>query len=338
MRGSVFRGLLAAAGLVAGSAPAATLDDVMANGKVTCGISPGPSATVSPESNGWNAFDAAFCRALAAAVLGDAEAVTLVPTRGDDAVALLSQRKIDVLVRDRAWTLSRDADYGIDFVSVTYYDGQGFLVPKTLGVTTAKELDGHKVCVVTGDKTGANLDDFSHVNNLSLAPVPETDQDAAVKDYLDGKCDVFTAQRSQLAALRSTFGAPTDHVILPDIISKEPLGPAVREGDDAWADIVRWTLFALIAAEELGITSANVDEMAKAASPNPEINRLLGTEGDLGSLLGLPTGWAYMAIKAGGNYGEIFARTIGEATPIGLPRGLNALWRDGGLLYSPPFR
>ena len=338
MRRSVLCGLTVAAGLIAGPCAASTLEDVLQRQKVVCGISAGSSDTVSPDSNGWSGFDAAFCRALGAAVVGSADAVTFVATRGDDAVAKLKNGDIDLIVRDRSWTLSRDAEENMEFVALTYYDGQGFMVPKTLGVTTAKELDGHTVCVVEGEKTAANLDDFSHLNNLALTPLSETDETTAVADYLAGKCDVFTAQRSKLAALRSTFEVPTDHVVLPDIISKEPLGPAVREGDDGWADIVRWTFFALIAAEELGVTSANIDEMAKAPTGNPEINRLLGTADNLGSLLGLKPDWAYMAIKAGGNYGEIFAKTIGETTPIGLPRGLNALWRDGGLLYSPPFR
>jgi general L-amino acid transport system substrate-binding protein len=221
---------------------------------------------------------------------------------------------------------------------VNYYDGQGFLAPAALGVSSAKELDGATVCIQTGTTTELNLADFFRVNNMTYEPVVVADDSEAQQQYLAGACDVFTTDASGLAATRASFENPADHLILPEIISKEPLGPLVRHGDNAWGDVVRWTLNALISAEELGITSANVTEMAAAPTNNPEINRLLGTEGEFGAMMGLDPNWAVRAIQAGGNYGEIFERNIGENTPIRLARGLNALWSQGGLQYSPPFR
>jgi general L-amino acid transport system substrate-binding protein len=250
----------------------------------------------------------------------------------------LASGEVDVLARNSTWTFSRDTDLKLDFVAVNYYDGQGFMAPKALGVTSAKELDGATVCIQTGTTTELNLADFFRVNNISYEPVPVENDAMASQQYLAGACDVFTTDASGLAATRATFENPGDHIILPEIISKEPLGPAVRHGDNDWGDLVRWVFFALVSAEELGITSANVDEMAKAPTNNPEINRLLGTEGEYGAMIGLGKDWAHQAIKAGGNYGEVFEKNIGENTPIGLARGLNAQWKDGGLMYSPPFR
>ena len=212
------------------------------------------------------------------------------------------------------------------------------MVPKALGVSSAKELDGATVCIQTGTTTELNLADFFRINNMSYEPVPIETNAEAQQQYLAGACDVYTTDASGLAATRATFENAGDHVILPEIISKEPLGPLVRHGDHEWGDVVRWTLNALIAAEELGVTSANIDEMSSGATDNPEVNRLLGTEGTLGEMLGLDANWAQRAIKVGGNYGEVFAKNIGEETPIGLARGLNAQWTDGGLLYAPPFR
>jgi len=242
-----------------------------------------------------------------------------------------------MLARNTTWTFSRDTDLKLDFVGVNYYDGQGFMAPAELGVTSAKELDGASVCIQTGTTTELNLADFFRVNGISYEAVPIETNDEARTNYEAGRCDVYTTDASGLAATRSSFDDPSAHVLMPEIISKEPLGPLVRHGDSEWADIVRWTLNAMIAAEELGLTSANVDEMA-TGTDNPEINRLLGNEGDLGAMIGLDKAWAWRAIKAVGNYGEVFDKYIGSDTPIGLERGINAQWTDGGLLYSPPFR
>ncbi len=338
MKKSVFLGALTVAGMMAVTASAATLDDVKARGKLNCGVSTGLPGFSSADANGhWEGFDVAVCRAVAAAVLGDPEAVEFVPTTGKTRFTALASGEIDLLARNTTWTLSRDVDLKFEFVGVNYYDGQGFLVPKALGVTSAKELDGATVCIQTGTTTELNLADFFRANNITYEPVPIETNTEARQQYLAGACDAYTTDASGLASSRATFEDPTAHVILPEIISKEPLGPLVRHGDNAWGDIARWTLFALIAAEEYGITSTNIDEML-AGTDNPEINRILGTEGNLGEMLGLDAAWAVRAIKAGGNYGEIFAKNIGENTTIGLARGLNAQWKDGGILYAMPFR
>jgi general L-amino acid transport system substrate-binding protein len=338
MKKSVFLGTLAVAGLAAGVAAAATLDDVKARGKLNCGVTTGLVGFAAPDANGvWQGFDVAVCRAVAAAVLGDPTAVEFVPTTGQTRFTALASGEIDLLARNTTWTFSRDVDLKFEFVGINYYDGQGFIAPRELGVTSAKELDGATVCIQTGTTTELNLADFFRSNNISYEPVPIETNAEAQQQYLAGACDVYTTDASGLASTRATFENPGDHVILPEIISKEPLGPLVRHGDNEWGDIARWTLNALIAAEEYGVTSANIDELAKGTD-NPEINRLLGTEGNLGEMLGLDNQWAVRAIKAGGNYGEVFEKNIGENTPIGLARGLNAQWTDGGLLYSPPFR
>ncbi|WP_170436530.1 amino acid ABC transporter substrate-binding protein [Ruegeria arenilitoris] len=338
MKKSVILGAATIAGLAAGAAAAGTMDDVKARGKLNCGVTTGLVGFAAPDANGeWQGFDVAVCRAVAAAVLGDANAVEFVPTTGKTRFTALASGEVDMLARNTTWTFSRDVDLKFEFVGVNYYDGQGFMVPKALGVSSAKELDGATVCIQTGTTTELNLADFFRSNNISYEPVPIETNAEAQQQYLAGACDVYTTDASGLAATRATFENPGDHVLLPEIISKEPLGPLVRHGDNEWGDIVRWTLNALISAEELGITSANIDEMA-AGTENPEINRLLGSEGTLGEMLGLDAQWAMSAIKAGGNYGEVFAKNIGEETPIGLARGLNAQWTDGGLLYSPPFR
>jgi len=338
MKKSVFLGALTVAGLAAGVAAAGTLDDVKARGKLNCGVTTGLVGFAAPDANGeWAGFDVSVCRAVAAAVLGDSTAVEFVPTTGKTRFTALASGEIDVLARNTTWTYSRDVDLKFEFVGVNYYDGQGFMVPKDLGVSSAKELDGATVCIQTGTTTELNLADFFRANNISYEPVPIETNAEAQQQYLAGACDVYTTDASGLAATRATFDEPTGHVLLPEIISKEPLGPLVRHGDHEWGDVVRWTLNALVSAEELGVTSANVVEMA-AGSTNPEINRLLGTEGTLGEMMGLDADWAKNAIMVGGNYGEVFAKNIGEETPIGLARGLNAQWTNGGLLYSPPFR
>jgi general L-amino acid transport system substrate-binding protein len=338
MKRTVFLGALTVAGLTAGAAAAATLDDVKARGKLNCGVTTGLVGFAAPDANGnWQGFDVGVCRAVAAAVLGDPMAVEFVPTTGKTRFTALASGEIDMLARNTTWTLTRDVDLKFEFTGINYYDGQGFMVPKALGVSSAKELDGATVCIQTGTTTELNLADFFRVNNMNYEPVPIETNAEAQPLYLEGACDVYTTDASGLAATRAAFETPSDHVILPEIISKEPLGPLVRHGDNEWGDVVRWTLNALIAAEEYGITSANIDELAKGTD-NPEINRLLGTEGTLGEMLGLESDWAMRAIKAGGNYAELFEKHIGENTPIGLSRGLNAQWTDGGLLYAPPFR
>ncbi|HBG98730.1 MAG: amino acid ABC transporter substrate-binding protein [Rhodobacteraceae bacterium] len=338
MRTSVVLGAVTVAGLTAGIASAATLDDVQARGVLNCGVNTGLVGFANPDANGeWQGFDVGVCRAVAAAVLGDPMAVNFVSTTGKTRFTALASGEIDVLARNTTWTFSRDVDLKLDFVGVNYYDGQGFMAPRDLGVTSAKELDGATVCIQTGTTTELNLADFFRSNNMAYEPVPIETNAESQQQYLAGTCDVFTTDASGLAATRATFENPGDHVILPEIISKEPLGPVVRHGDNEWADIVRWTLNALIAAEELGITSANIEELS-AGTNNPEINRILGTEGSMGEMLGLDADFAKRAIMAGGNYGELFERFIGESTPIGLSRGLNAQWTDGGLLYAPPFR
>ncbi|MDG1861749.1 MAG: amino acid ABC transporter substrate-binding protein [Yoonia sp.] len=339
MKKTVFLGALTVAGLVAGVASAATLDDVKARGAMNCGVTTGLVGFAAPDANGvWEGFDVSVCRAVAAAVFGNGDAVEFVPTTGETRFTALASGEIDLLARNTTWTFSRDTDLKFDFVGVNYYDGQGFMVPKALGVSSAKDLDGATVCIQTGTTTELNLADYFRINNISYQPVPIQTNAEAQQQYLAGACDVYTTDASGLAATRATFEAPGDHILLPEIISKEPLGPVVRHGDNDWGDIAMWTLNALISAEELGITSANVAELSAAPTDNPEINRLLGTEGDLGAMIGLSADWARNAIAAGGNYGEIFEKNIGEATPIGLARGLNAQWTDGGLLYSPPFR
>jgi general L-amino acid transport system substrate-binding protein len=338
MTKSVFFGALATAGLLAGAASAQTLAEVQERDTLRCGVTTGLVGFAAPNEEGeWEGFDVAVCRAVAAAVLGDGSKVEFIPTTGSTRFTALASGEIDLLARNTTWTFSRDVDLEFEFAGVNYYDGQGFLVRKDLGVTSANELDGATVCIQTGTTTELNLADFFRANDMSYEPVPIETNAEAQQQYLANACDVYTTDASGLAATRASFENPGDHMLLPEIISKEPLGPLVRHGDNAWGDIARWTLNALIAAEELGVTSENLEEMA-AGTDNPEINRLLGSEGNLGEMLGLSSDWAVNAIAAGGNYGEIFEDNIGVDTAIGLDRGLNAQWTDGGLLYSPPFR
>lgn len=338
MKKSVFLGALVVAGVAGGFATAGTLDDVKAKGELACGVSTGVVGFAFPDANGvWQGFDVDICRTVAAAVLGDPTAVKYVPTTGKTRFTALASGEIDLLARNTTWTFSRDVDLKFTFIGVNYYDGQGFMVPKELGVSSAKELDGATVCIQTGTTTELNLADYFRINNMSYEPVPIETSAEAQQQYLAGACDVYTTDASALAAVRASFEDSDAHTLLPEIISKEPLGPLVRHGDDQWADIVRWTLNALITAEELGVTSANLAEMSNGTD-NPEINRLLGTEGALGAMLGLEADWAKNVLAVNGNYGEIFATNIGEGSAIGLARGLNAQWTDGGLIYSPPFR
>jgi general L-amino acid transport system substrate-binding protein len=339
MRKSAFLGATAFAALAAGAATATTLEDVQARGSLNCGVTTSVPGFAEPDADGeWQGFDVAVCRAVAAAVLGDPSAVTFVPTTGKTRFTSLASGEIDMLARNTTWTFSRDTDLGFNFTGVNYYDGQGFMVPAELGVSSATELDGATVCIQTGTTTELNLADYFRVNNMSYEPVPIETGAEAVQQYLAGACDVYTTDRSALAAQRAGFETPDDHVILPEVVSKEPLGPVVRHGDDQWFDIVKWTLNALIAAEEYGVSSENVEDMAASAGENPEVNRLLGTEGEMGAMIGLSADAFKNAIAAEGNYGEIFDNNIGENTAIGLARGLNAQYTDGGLIYAPPFR
>ncbi|SDX61921.1 L-glutamine-binding protein /L-glutamate-binding protein /L-aspartate-binding protein /L-asparagine-binding protein [Albimonas donghaensis] len=328
----------AAVALSAGASAAATLDDVKAKGFLSCGVATGVAGFEFTDANGeWAGFDVAVCRAVAAAVFGDPKAVKFTPTTAKTRFTALASGEIDMLSRVTTWTFSRDVDLKFEFAGVNYYDGQGFLVPSALGVTSAKELDGATVCIQTGTTTELNLADYFRVNGMSYEPVPVETNAEAQQKYLAGACDVYTTDSSALAASRSTFETPKDHIILPEIISKEPLGPVVRHGDSEWGDVVRWSLNVLMIAEELGVTKDNVAEMAKGTD-NPEINRMLGSEGEYGAMLGLPADFAVHVISAEGNYGEIFAKYLGTDTAVGLERGLNALWTQGGLQYSPPFR
>ena len=327
--------LAAATGL---PSQAATLDNVRADDRLRCGINPGlPGFSHTDDTGRWSGFEAAYCRALAAAVLGDPEKVSFVTLTGKTRFPALASGEVDVLSRNTTWTFSRDVDLGFTFVGINYYDGQGFLGHRELGVESATELDGASVCIQTGTTTELNLADFFRVNGIGYEPVPlETNAEARAA-YEAERCDVYTTDVSGLAATKSTFDDPDAHTVYPEIISKEPLGPLVRHGDDQWADIARWVLNALITAEELGVTQANVAEMAEGTD-HPEINRMLGTESSLGAMLGLDPQWAVRAIAAEGNYAEIFDRYLGAGSPLGLPRGLSALYSDGGALYSPPFR
>ena len=340
MRNWKFAAVSAAIAVVmAGPASAGpVLDAVKQRGSIQCGANQGLAGFGSPNDKGeWSGLDVDFCRALAAAVFGDATKVKFTPLSAKERFTALQSGEVDVLARNTTISLSRDTGLGMDFVGVNYYDGQGFMVRESLGVKSAKELGGASICVQTGTTTELNLTDYFRSNNLELKPIVFEKADESRLAYDEGRCDAFTTDASGLAAERSVLKNPAEHIILPEIISKEPLGPAVRHGDQEWADIARWTLNAMIIAEEFGITSANVDQV-KAESQNPEIRRMLGVEGDMGQQLKLNPDWAYQIIKQVGNYGESFERNVGEKTPLRLARGLNQLWSKGGLLYAPPIR
>jgi len=321
-----------------GAANADTLGDVQARGTLNCGVTTGLAGFAAPDDQGnWTGLDVDMCKAVAAAVLGDPSKVKYVPTNAKERFTALQSGEIDLLARNTTWTFSRDTDLGFDFVGVNYYDGQGFMVRTSLNVKSALELSGASVCVQTGTTTELNLGDYFRANSLELKPVVFEKNEEARQAYDDGRCDAYTTDASGLAAERSVLAQPGDHIILPEIISKEPLGPLVRHGDNRWGDIVRWSLNAMIIAEEFGVTQANLDEQ-KASSQNPEVRRLLGVEGEMGKMTGLANEWAYNIIKAVGNYGESFERNVGLKTPLQLARGLNDLWSRGGLLYAPPIR
>ena len=325
-----------AMGVVSG-AQAGTLEDVQSRGTLRCVVSTGIAGFAQPDANGvWGGFDIDFCRATAAAVLGDASKIEAVTSTGKTRFTKLNAGEGDVLWRNTTITFSRDVGVKLRFHGVNYYDGQGFMVNKSLGISSAKELDGASVCIQTGTTTELNLADYFSSNGMKYEPVTIDTNDEARQNYEANRCDVYTTDASGLASTRSALPNPDAHMVLPEIISKEPLGPATRHGDDQWSDIITWVLNATITAEELGVPSANVDQ--QKGSNNPEVRRLLGVDGSQGSELGLSNDWAYQIIKQIGNYGEIFERNIGVNTPLGIARGLNALWTDGGLIYSPPFR
>ena len=320
-------------------AQAGTLDDVKARGELNCVINTGLIGFAAPDANGrWGGFDVDHCRAVAAAVLGSPDKVKFVNATGKTRFTLLNSGEGDVLFRNTTETMSRDADLKLSFLPVTYYDGAGFIVRKSLGVTSAKDLGGASVCIQTGTTTELNLADFARSNGIKYEPVPIETNEEARTNYLANRCDTYITDASGLAATRATFDNPNDHIILPELISKEPLGGAVRHGDDQWFDVNKWVINALILAEELGVTQANVQEMARSAGKVGDVNRMLGTESDFGAMIGLDKQWAVRAIAAGGNYGEIFDRHLGPSTDIGLERGLNALHTDGGILYAAPVR
>ncbi len=315
-----------------------TLDRVKAKGFVRCGVHLGLAGFSNPDDKGnWVGIDVDVCRGVAAAIFTDPRKVKFRPLSAKERFTALQSGEVDVLSRNTTWTFVRDNALGLDFVGVTFYDGQGFMVRKSLGLKSALELDGASVCVITGTTTELNLGDYFRANKMKYSPVVFERLDETIAAYDKGRCDVFSTDRSGLAAQRVKLAKPEDHVVLPEIISKEPLGPLVRHGDNQWGDIVRWTLNAMIIAEEKGVTSKNVDEM-KATSTDPEIRRLLGRESDLGQKLGLSNDWAYHIIKKVGNYGEIYDRNVGPNTPLKLQRGLNQLWNKGGILYAPPMR
>jgi general L-amino acid transport system substrate-binding protein len=324
------------------AAQASTLDTVKQRGKLICGVNTGLAGFGSPNDQGqWSGLDIDLCKAVAAAVFGDASKVDYKPLNAEQRFTALQSGEVDMLSRNSTWTLQRDTQLGLDFVAVNYYDGQGFMVKKELGVKSALELKGATVCVQEGTTTEKNLGDFDKANNLGLQPVKFKEDDQARGAYDDGRCDAFTTDASGLAAERTALKNPDDNIILPELISKEPLGPVVRHGDNQWGDLVRWSYYAMLVAEEHGITQANVDDVkAKNGKDNPnanaEVQRLLGIEPGYGKFLGVDDDWAVNIIKAVGNYGESFERNVGSASKLKLERGLNALWSKGGLQYAPP--
>ena len=316
-----------------------TLDSIKQKGQLACGVHTGLSGFSQADSQGnWSGIDVDYCKALAAAVLGDASKVKYVPLTAAQRFTALQSGEIDILSRNTTWTLTRDASLGLNFIGTVYYDGQGFLVPAKSKLKSAKAMKGATVCVQSGTTTEKNLTDYSRANKLDLKPVVFEKIEAATGAYFSGRCAAFTTDASGLASVRNKEAKnPADHVILPELISKEPLGPAVRRGDDEWFAIGKWVLFGLIESEEYGITQANVEKMA-AESTDPVIMRITGKSEDTGKLLGLDKDWAYRAIKAIGNYGEVFERNVGPKSALGLPRGVNNLWNKGGIMYAPPVR
>ncbi|PZU84175.1 MAG: amino acid ABC transporter substrate-binding protein [Chelatococcus sp.] len=324
---------------ISGGAQAQTglLGQIKTKGVLTCGVGPGLAGFGIPDAQGnWSGLDVDLCRAISAAIFNDPTKVKFVPLSSKDRFTALQSGEVDLLSRNTTWTMSRDTSLGLNFAGVNYYDGQGFMVRKKLGVDSALKLAGASVCTQQGTTTELNLADYFRANNMKYEVVAFASADETIKAYESGRCDAFTTDSSGLYAERLKLQVPEDHIVLPEIISKEPLGPVVRHGDDNWFDIVKWTFNAMLNAEELGITKANVDSMLK--SDNPEIKRLVGTEGKFGEAIGLSNDWAYRIVKHVGNYGESFERNVGSGSLLKIARGQNALWTKGGLQYAPPIR
>ena len=316
---------------------ASTLDTVKEKGFVTCGVNTGLPGFSSPDEKGqWTGMDVDVCRAIAAAALGDAKKVKFIPLTAKERFTAVQSGEIDVLSRNTTWTLTRDASLGLNFAGVAYYDGQGFMVKRSLGVSSARELSDAAVCIQSGTTTELNLADYFRLNNMKYDPVVFDTSDGVAKGFDAGRCDVMTSDQSQLYALRLRLAKPDDSIVLPEIISKEPLGPLVRQGDDQWFNIVKWSLFAMVNAEELGLTSDNIDTFKD--SKDPAIRRFLGLEGPQGKGMDLADDWAWQVVRQVGNYGEVFEKNVGIASPLQIKRGLNALWSDGGIQYAPPIR
>ena len=329
--------LLGAAALVPNLASASTLQDVIKKGELSCGISTGIPGFSATDSKGvWQGLDVDFCKSVAAAVFGDASKVKYIALTAKERFTALQSGEVDLLSRSTTWTATRDTSLGLNFAGVNYYDGQGFLVSKKLGVSSAKELDGATFCIQAGTTTELNLTDYFKANGMEYNAVTYDTSGQTIDGFKSGRCDVLTSDASQLYGLRIKLDDPTSAIVLPEIISKEPLGPVVRQGDDEWFNIVRWTMFATIEAEELGVTSSNAEVMLK--SENPSIKRLLGTSGSAGEDLGLKNDWAYQIVKQVGNYAESFDKNVGKDSPLNIDRGINNLWNKGGLMYPMPIR
>ena len=339
MTKTVLMGVLGAAVATLGvsAASAATLDDVKAKGFVQCGVSQGLPGFSNPDADGeWSGMDVDLCRGVAAAIFDDATAVKFTPLSAKERFTALQSGEIDVLSRNTTWTMSRDTQLGLNFAGINYFDGQGFMIRTEMNINSALELSGASICTNTGTTTELNVADYFRANNMEYELVAFEKSDEVVAAYDAGRCDVYTTDQSGLYAQRLKLTDPGAHKVLPEIISKEPLGPVVRQGDDQWFNIVKWVHFATLNAEELGVTMANVEEMK--GSDNPSVRRLLGVEGEFGSDIGLENDWAAQVIAAVGNYGEVFDRNVGPDTPLAISRGVNALWSKGGLQYAPPIR
>ncbi|MEQ6887321.1 amino acid ABC transporter substrate-binding protein [Halomonas sp. CS7] len=332
---------LSAAALCVGmvsSASAATLEEVKERGELRCGVNVGLSGFSSPDEDGtWQGLDVETCRGIAAAIFDDPEAVSFTPLTAKERFTALQSGEIDVLSRNTTWTATRDNSLGLNFTATTFYDGQGFMVAKDLGVEGPKQFDGASICIQSGTTHELNLADYFPSRGIDIQTVTFDTPDQTAQGFASGRCDILTSDTSQLSALRLQLPEPDSVEILETLISKEPLGPVVRQGDDQWLDIVKWSIFAMVNAEELGVNSDNVDEM-KATPPNPQVARLLGVDGDYGEQMGLENDWAYQLISHVGNYDEVFASTVGQDSPMQISRGVNALWNEGGILYAPPVR
>ena len=323
---------------MASSASAATLDEVKERGELRCGVNVGLSGFSSPDEDGtWQGLDVETCRGIAAAIFDDPEAVSFTPLTAKERFTALQSGEIDVLSRNTTWTATRDNSLGLNFTATTFYDGQGFMVAKDLGIESPEQFDGASICIQSGTTHELNLADYFPSRGIDIQTVTFDTPDQTAQGFASGRCDILTSDTSQLSALRLQLPEPDSVEILETLISKEPLGPVVRQGDDQWLDIVKWSIFAMVNAEELGVNSDNVDAM-KADPPNPQVARLLGVDGDYGEQMGLENDWAYRLISHVGNYNEVFAGTVGEESPMQISRGVNALWNEGGILYAPPVR